>query len=122
MRFLVDECLFRQIVEALRAAGHDVTWVRQDCRGFDDEAVLAKAVQEDRILVSEDRDFGTLTVRLGRPAIGIVIVAASEFPLSLQAIAEHVAIVVTSLGDRCKGSLTTIEPGRVRQRDLPPKP
>ena len=121
MRFLVDECLFRQIVEQLQAAGHDVTWVRQECPGLDDEAVLAKAVREDRILVSEDRDFGTLTIRFEKPAIGIVIVAVSEFAASLERLAEHVTKVISTIGDGCKGTLTTIEPGRVRQRDLPSK-
>lgn len=63
MRYLVDECFFRQIVEGLSEKGHDVVWARTVNPGETDEFLLAKSVDEDRIVVTEDRDFGELTVR-----------------------------------------------------------
>ncbi len=119
MRFLVDECLFRQVVAALKRDGHDVSWVRIDHPGVDDEALLATALPENRILMTEDRDFGELAVRLGKPAVGIVIIRVGQFGGSLAEIAEHVARVIAKIGESCMGSLTVIQPGRVRQRDLP---
>lgn len=119
MRFLVDECLFRQIVEQLNLAGYDTIWARDECHGFDDDKLLAKAVSEDRILVSEDRDFGTLTIRFRKPAIGIVIVAASEFSSTLDDIAIHTRNVIAAHASSLRGTRTTIEPGRVRPRKLP---
>ena len=118
MRFLIDECLSRHLVDHLRRAGHDVVWAQDVCRGQADEDVLALATAADRIVMSEDRDYGELTVRLKRPAVGIVIAAIGEFEGPLDAIAEHVTRTIDGLGDSCIGSLTVIEPGRVRQRSL----
>ena len=118
MRFLVDECVPRQVVVRLRLAGHDVIWARDVCPGDEDTNVLARAVAEGRILVTEDRDFGELAVRFKLPAIGVVIASIGEFPWGLDAIAEHVVRVVDELDASCVGALTVIEPGRARQRPL----
>lgn len=118
MKILVDECLFAQIVDRLRLLGHDVTWARQDCPGLGDDELLARATAGERILVTEDRDFGELTVRLQRPAVGIVIAAVSEFDNTLDAIASRIADAIHNLDVGCIGYLTTIEPGRIRQRRL----
>jgi predicted nuclease of predicted toxin-antitoxin system len=118
VRFLADECLPRQIVVRLRADGHDVIWAREVCPGDEDAKVLERAFTQGRILVTEDRDFGELTVRFRLPAIGIVIAAIGEFASDLDAIAEHVVRVVNDLDKSCVGALTVIEPGRTRQRPL----
>lgn len=118
MLFFVDECLNRHVVAGLHARGHDVTWAKDGPRGEDDEVLLAKATVEGRIVVTEDQDFGELTVRFKRPAIGIVIAAISEFDGSLAEIGEHVAETIDKLGVACVGNVIVIEPGRVRQRAL----
>ena len=118
MRFLADECIPRQLVARLRHAGHDVIWARDVCAGDGDAKVLARAVAEDRVLITEDRDFGELTVRFKLPSIGVIIAAIGEFAMELDAIAEHVVRVVEELGASCAGALTVIEPGRARQRPL----
>jgi uncharacterized protein len=54
------------VVDALRQAGHDAVHVRE--RGLvraDDPAIFACAVQENRIVVSADTDFGTLLALRG---------------------------------------------------------
>jgi predicted nuclease of predicted toxin-antitoxin system len=116
LRFLVDECVPRQIVERLRLNGHDAVWARDVCPGDEDTKVLARAVAEDRLLLTEDRDFGELTVRFRLPAIGVIIASVGEFALGLDAIARHVVRVIEDLGGSCTGALTVIEPGRARQR------
>ena len=118
MKFFVDECLDRHVVAGLRNRGHDVTWAKEGHRGEDDEVLLAQATADGRIVVTEHRDFGELTVRFKRPVIGIVIAAISEFDGSLVEIGEHIAATIDRLGADCDGQLTVIEPGRVRQRAL----
>lgn len=53
-RLLVDACIPKQVVDALRLAGHDVTWAWEliDPRG--DLALLALADAEDRDLMTLD--------------------------------------------------------------------
>lgn len=116
MRFLVDECLSRTLVDVLRGRGHDVRFMRDDVRGTSDRMVLALATGDNRLLISEDRDFGVLTFRNRHPAIGIIIVAVSSFRWTARRLSEHVADIIDELGEACVGHLTTIEPGRLRQR------
>ena len=57
----------------LRRDGHDVLYVVESAPGSDDETVLKLAADQDRILLTEDKEFGELVVRLGYPAYGIVL-------------------------------------------------
>jgi predicted nuclease of predicted toxin-antitoxin system len=74
MRLLANENFPADAVDALRARGHDVAWERTDAPGSSDREVLDRAVAEDRILVTIDKDFGELAFRAGLPASsGIVL-------------------------------------------------
>ena len=64
MRLLANENFPRIAVEALRARGHDVAWVRTDIPGASDQDVIHRAVAENRVLVTFDKDFGELAFRL----------------------------------------------------------
>jgi predicted nuclease of predicted toxin-antitoxin system len=44
----------------LRDAGHDVTWMRTLVPGLPDAGVLATATTERRVVVTFDKDFGSL--------------------------------------------------------------
>jgi hypothetical protein len=114
----VDECLPRSLVFELRGRGHDVVWVSEAHPSIDDERVLAIATSEGRIVVTEDRDFGFLTMRMRRPAVGLVIAHMSRFVGEPAEIAVKIADVIDDLGATVGGTLTVIEPGRVRQRAL----
>lgn len=116
MRFLVDECLSRTLVNTLCERGHDVEFMRDGARGLSDRMVLALATGANRLLISEDRDFGVLTFRNRQPALGVIVVTVSAFQWPADQLAKHVADIVDQLGETCVGCLTTIEPGRHRQR------
>jgi predicted nuclease of predicted toxin-antitoxin system len=60
VRFLADESCDFAVVRALRAAGFDVAAVSEDAAGSPDEKVIDLARAEQRILLTEDRDFGRL--------------------------------------------------------------
>ena len=60
MRFLVDECVGPAVVVWLREQKHDAFSVYEEARGLDDDKVIQKALDEDRIqnsfiVVSERR-------------------------------------------------------------------
>lgn len=72
MRFLLDVCAAsRRMQNALVAQGHDVLSAIERNPRATDEEILALAIEERRILVTEDKDFGELVFvrRLPHPCI-----------------------------------------------------
>jgi predicted nuclease of predicted toxin-antitoxin system len=57
MRFLADESCDFSVVRALRATGHDVVAVAEVAQRIEDTEVIERAVQEARVLLTEDKDF-----------------------------------------------------------------
>ena len=68
MRFLANENFPGDAVAALKAAGHDIVWVRAAAPGSKDEDILAWAEREARVLLTFDKDFGELAWHVGLPA------------------------------------------------------
>lgn len=73
MRFLVDESTGKRLAELLRKHGHDVIFVGDVMPNSIDEEVLAAAEKENRVLITDDKDFGELVFRLQRPSKGVVL-------------------------------------------------
>lgn len=68
MRLLANENVPGPVVVALRAAGHDVLWVKERMAGAKDRDVLARAQADARLVVTFDKDFGELAVRSSLPS------------------------------------------------------
>src|SRR5262245_19771086 len=104
MRFLANENFPADAVTQLKAAGHDIVWVRTAAPGMKDEDVLAWAAREARIVLTFDKDFGELAWRAGRLAeVGTTLAAR--------------IVEMTDLA----GHFTVIEPARIRMRPLATK-
>ena len=73
MRFLVDECTGPKVAAWLRSKGHDVFDVFGQARGSTDSEIIEKAYQEDRILITNDKDFGEKVFREKLPHHGIIL-------------------------------------------------
>lgn len=73
MRFLVDECTGPGVARWLTSESHDVVSIYDEARGLGDDAVLNKAVSEQRILITNDKDFGEMVFREQRPHRGVVL-------------------------------------------------
>jgi predicted nuclease of predicted toxin-antitoxin system len=84
MNFVADESCAGPVVRALREAGHDVLSIEEVEKGATDEQVLQRAVDEKRVLITEDRDFGELVYARGRSSAGVMLVrfqkTASDAP------------------------------------------
>ena len=116
MDFLADECCPKSIVVALRRAGHDVIHVQDDRDGADDVESAAIACRWDRVLITEDYDFGELVVRHEVRLPGLVMLAL--FAQSREARVQRVLEVVDRLGEALRGHITVVEPGRERVRPM----
>jgi predicted nuclease of predicted toxin-antitoxin system len=79
MRFLLDQSAEARIGTFLVSIGLDATRVGRDHPpGLPDDEVLAIAVAERRILITNDRDFGDLVFRQHLPHTGVIYF---RFPL-----------------------------------------
>ncbi len=73
MRFLLDENAEFRIAAFLTGLDHDVTAIAHDYpHALSDREVLAIALHERRILITNDRDFGELVFREGLAHAGVI--------------------------------------------------
>ncbi len=71
MRFIVDESSGVAVAEYLRSTGHDVLAVSEIMHQAEDQDILILALNEQRILVTNDKDFGELVFRSGQGHHGV---------------------------------------------------
>ena len=111
-RFLADESCDFNLVRILREAGHDVLAVCEISPRAEDLEVIERAVREDRVLLTEDKDFGQLVFAYGKDVRGVVFF---RYPVSArQKICEEVIRLVKQHGKKLSGCFVVVEPGRVR--------
>lgn len=73
MRFLLDESTEYRLAGYLQACGHDVTAIAHDYpSALSDKDVLALAHREERVLITNDRDFGDLAFHDRLPHCGVI--------------------------------------------------
>jgi predicted nuclease of predicted toxin-antitoxin system len=73
VRFLIDESSDARLAAYLTTKNHDATLVAQAHRpGLSDREVLAIALREGRVLVTDDRDFGELVFRQRQRHSGVI--------------------------------------------------
>lgn len=121
MKILANENMPGDVVAGLRGLAYDVAWVRADSPGASDSAVLERAVSENRLLLTFDKDFGELVWRLGRRASpGVVL-----FRISMPSPADTAARVIRVLESRSDwfGHFSVVDDRRIRVVPLPePRP
>jgi predicted nuclease of predicted toxin-antitoxin system len=108
---LIDRCAGRRIADRLRALGHDVAEARHSATDPGDEALLTWAFDEDRVLVTMDKDFGALIYLGGASHAGLI--RLPHVPSH-----ERVALIEQLLADytpeQIERSIVTVRGTRVR--------
>ena len=73
LKFLADENINYIVVAYLREQGLDVEDIKElGLWGIDDQSVLAYAVKNERVVITQDSDFGTLSIVEQQPFLGIL--------------------------------------------------
>jgi predicted nuclease of predicted toxin-antitoxin system len=116
VNLLADECCDALLVAGVRADGHDVVYMKEVAPGSDDDTVLRMAATQQRILLTEDKDFGEMVVRLRRSAYGLVLLRMN--PADSPAKLARRRHLLQHHGQRLAGSFTVLDRKMVRFRPL----
>jgi predicted nuclease of predicted toxin-antitoxin system len=73
-KFLANENIPSEVVQAARQAGEDLSWIAESSPGVDDDVVLALSLAQGRVLLTFDKDFGQMAFREGKDAsCGVIL-------------------------------------------------
>jgi len=116
LKFLADECCDTELVASLRSDGHDVLYELEEDTGAEDGDVLERAYKEERILVTEDKDFGELVFRLRNRTVGIVLLRIDVADRDLKW--PRLKKLIDNYAGRLLGHLVVVGRDRFRFRPL----
>jgi predicted nuclease of predicted toxin-antitoxin system len=116
VRWLADEWVAAPLVALLRAHGHDVLYVAEAAVGLSDADVIALALREKRLLLTEDKDFGDLVFRRERTVPGVALMRIGSETPTLKTTC--LAAAIERYAEGLFGRYTVIEEGRFRSRRL----
>jgi predicted nuclease of predicted toxin-antitoxin system len=78
MRFIVDECTGPAVSRWLSENGYEVFSVYEKARGFNDNTIIQKAVEENWILITNDKDFGDKVYRDAHLHRGVILLRLED--------------------------------------------
>jgi predicted nuclease of predicted toxin-antitoxin system len=118
MRFLADENFPFPSIRLLRQAEYDIASISEGSSGIEDVEVLSRAVDEQRFILTFDRDYGELIYRLRLTApIGVIYLRfRPHYPAEP---AEILLNLLRAEGVQFESRFTILERDRLRQRPLP---
>jgi predicted nuclease of predicted toxin-antitoxin system len=89
-----------------------VVAVTERLPGAEDQAVINLAAQEERILLTEDKDFGQLVHASRGGGRGVILL---RYPVAARTHMAKAAVqLVSQRGDTLAGRFVVLQPGRVR--------
>ncbi len=112
--FLADEGVDKPIVMALRNASFDVSYILETHPGAEDSFILESAFYEQRILITQDKDFGELVYRLKQVHYGVLLIRLQGYVPELKA--EIITSLITKHKSELTGSFIVIQPRAIRIR------
>ena len=114
MKFLLGVCVASRVLrKTLTDLGHDVLSARGGHANASDELLLALAYREDRVLVTENKDFGVLVFSLCLPhtcIVRLVGLTATDEAVAMRNLIERHGTVMR------EGAITVVAGKRVRVR------
>lgn len=113
MNILLDSCVWGGAKAILEATGYNTKWVGDLTKDPGDEAILNAAYKEQKVLITLDKDFGTLAIVYSKPHCGIIRLvghsARRQGPVSVKILQKYKYELQNN-------AIITVEKSRVRIR------
>jgi predicted nuclease of predicted toxin-antitoxin system len=113
-KFLVDESSGAKVAQLLRAAGYDVLAVVEEMKGTTDEVVLSRALGEDRIIVTNDKELASLAISYRAAGVLLLRLRDERTEPKLRVVRR----VLERYSSRMHGSMIVASEKRIRIRPL----
>ena len=112
LRFLADESCDFAVVRALRSKGYDVLAVSEYMRRSDDRDLIEQSYRENRILLTEDKDFGWLVFASHAVSAGVILI---RYPNNVRSkLGQSVLQLVEQHGGELANAFVVVQPGQIR--------
>lgn len=116
IKFLIDENVDFSVATFLRAEGFDVKTVVETKPSLEDKDVLALAIQENRILITNDKDFGRLVFKDKLSSTGIILLRLEDESSQLKI--ERLKAVLLRFKEKLPNNFLVITEDKVRINEL----
>jgi predicted nuclease of predicted toxin-antitoxin system len=120
MQILADENVAKDVLAWLRASGHDVLFAGDVQAGAPDANWAARAEQEQRLILTADKDFGELVFRDGLSTHGVVLLRLDD--LTVAEILARLQSVWSVVEANPSGKFIVVTETKVRVRPMPMVP
>ena len=122
MKFLTDMGISPRTVAFLRSQGHDAVHLHeQGLDRLEDPAILEKARNEGRVLLTHDLDFGELLAAAGTALPSVVIFRLQN--IRPERVNNYLETIISRYaGSLQMGAIASVNERQIRIRHLPIKP
>ena len=115
-KFIVDECTGMAVVYFLRQQGYDTIAVSEIMPQAIDVDILRRAVAEERIVVTNDKDFGDMVYRDKRVHAGVLLLRLGDDRAEVKV--RMVAAVLADHIDELANSFVVVTEQNIRIRPM----
>ena len=121
MKFLIDMPASPELIPWLQEKGHEAIHAKDvNLAIATDSTIMAQAVDEERIVITADLDFGTLLAQSGNDTPGVILFRGGNY--SEAEMRDLVARVLQTVKpDVLKHSIAVVDKRRIRITRLPLK-
>ena len=114
MKFLVDESTGIWVSKKLKQMGLDSVSVIDCMKGAEDEEIMKRAVEEDRVIITNDKDFGRLAGFYKPP--GIILLRLRDE--SVENKIKMISFVIASYSKAILGNILIVSERKIRVRRI----
>lgn len=116
MLLLADENVPLKSYKFLKEKGYDIIHIGLEAEGIKDYEIINLSIDQDRIIITFDSDFGELVFKIGYKPKGVIFFRWKKFSPSEPG--EYLHNLIESKSVQFKGFFTVIDDNQIRQKKI----